>query len=164
MTAIAVSSKSRLKAFHVWISRNASRPHHKIELLGIGQLSADVPDRVDAVRWAFPFKFQAAGCQPGPIAQRQADHLKSIPGRSQLVGTFMGRKRAGDEIDLIQFQLLPHIQGDLKMAEMDRVEGPAEQTDPVGSGLMKIMGCHPKRLNAGECVVSTRQALHGSPR
>ena len=67
----------------------------------------------------------------GITGQGELEHVPALPGRRQVGRRFMWWLCGGDEYDLVETGLFQGILGDEQVANVNRVECPAENANPL---------------------------------
>ncbi|MNN34848.1 hypothetical protein D3C81_1486760 [compost metagenome] len=107
-------------------------PADQQQQLDLGaQLGAQRFQGVDGPRRPVAPQLAVVHVQRRHIGHRQAHHVQTRL-RADLRRAAVRRTRAGNQAQLVEGELLGHLQRGAQVADMDRIEGAAEQTNALG--------------------------------
>src|SRR5437763_10783204 len=89
---------------------------------------------IDRVRGAAALDLQRAAAKCGIVGDRSLHHRQAVRAGCEPALGLVRRLIRGEEIDALERERLAHLFGAAQVAEMDRVEGPAEDSDSGAHG------------------------------
>lgn len=104
------------------------RAHDQNQFLIVGKGS----ECVDGIGRSVPFDLTVVDLQPFDSFDRETAHLKTMSCRGDLPLSLLPGVAGGDNQHPVETELIPRALGGVEMGDVDRIEGPAEDSGSHG--------------------------------
>ena len=107
----------------------------QVQVVARPERGREMAHGVDGIGGARAGDLDVGNAEARPVRHRQPHHLEPVMRRRSGPAAPVRRHAARNEADLVQRVLLFHLLGAPQVAEVDRVEGAAEQAESHGGAL-----------------------------